>query len=469
MLTLSAGLIAEVTAGEILLGNPDVMANGLQIDSRQVEPGNLFVAFAGERVDGHDFLEEAISAGARVLLVTEAPEQLGSAMEVARLRGITVVKVADALGAVQSLARHHRARLFCPVIGVTGSSGKTTTKDFIYSVISQRAKVVATKGNRNNELGVPLTLFEAGADTDAIVLEMAMRGEGQIATLASIARPTAGLITNIGTSHIEILGSQDAIASAKAELVASIGCEGTVFVNGDDAYADLIASGTCASVIRYGLGVSNEVRAENIVLDEESRPTFDLVTPDARENVTLGLPGRHNVYNALAAAAVGGYMSIPAVDIVTGLQSATITEMRMQAFMTAGGIHVINDAYNANPSSMRAAIETLSAMRAATRRIAVLGDMAELGSLTELAHFRIGEAIKELEIDLLITVGPRAVRIADGARATGMDPSAVFAFDEIAGATAKVLECVAPGDAVLVKASRVIGLERIVDAIVSPE
>lgn len=468
MLTLAIRTLVEVIDGELIAGSPDVMVNGVATDSRHVEPGNAFVAFSGRNFDGHEFLDEAISFGARAIVITRPDAIIAPVVEYARQRDVAIVRVAGALSAIQALAAYHRSRLFCPVIAVTGSTGKTTTKDFITSVLSHNARVVATEGTQNNELGVPLTLLRAGTDTDVIVVEMGMRGEGQIAQLASIAQPTVGLITNIGTSHIELLGSQDAIARAKAELAQAVDEDGTVLLNGDDAYTDRIAADVTATVIRYGLGDGNEVRAENIELDAESRPTFDLVTDVLRRTISLQVPGRHNVYNALAAAAVGLHLGMDAEEIVTGLQEATAGEMRMQSFVSASGVHVINDAYNANPTSMRAAIETLSGISSARRRIAVLGDMAELGSLTELAHFRIGEEIARLEIEFLVTVGKRAKRIADGAQAEGMDGSRVrpcFTLEEASEVLDDLLE---PGDAVLVKASRVMGLERIVEGIVTP-
>lgn len=468
MLTLPVWSLAEITGGEIIVGSADTMANGLKIDSRQIEPGNVFVAFEGSNTDGHNYLEQAISLGARVLLVTRTDDRLEAVVEHASRRLVTVVRVTDALSAVQALAKYHRSRLFCPVIGVTGSTGKTTTKDFITSVLSRVARVVATEGNRNNELGVPLTLFDAGVDTDVAVLEMAMRGPGQIRALAEIARPTAGLITNIGTSHIEFLGSQDAIADAKAELVDAITEQGVVFLNGDDEYTDKIASSAIATVVRYGLRPGNDIRAEQISLNDKSQATFSIVTDDSAVSVSLGLPGRHNVYNALAAAAVGIHLGMSLEEIAAGLQDALVTGMRMQAFVTAGGVHVINDAYNASPASMRAAIATLSGISLADRRVAVLGDMAELGSLTELAHFRIGEEIARLRIDYLITIGDRAKRIADGAKAEGMGPSRVMSFEAVDDASRKLKELLQPRDAVLVKASRVMGLEKIVEELVSP-
>lgn len=468
MLTLSVETLISVTGGTLVWGSTDTMVNGISMDSRTTEPGAAFVAFGGERVDGHDFLADAIAAGARALLITRSADEFGDVVEAATHRDVAIVRVPDALGAIQSLARHHRERLFCPVIGITGSTGKTTTKEFLTSVLGTRLRVVATRGNRNNELGVPLTVMDAGADTDVLVVEMAMRGPGQIADLCRIARPTLGLVTNVGVSHIELLGTQESIASAKAELVEAVPEEGVVFLNGDDAFSDRLALSSRAPVLRYGLGETCDVSGREVEVDTESRASFEIVTADVTVPVALSVPGRHNVYNALAAAALGLHLGLEADDIASGLARASAGEMRMQAFTSAGGVHVINDAYNANPTSMRAAIDTLAGISTADRRIAVLGDMAELGSLAELAHFRIGEEIAGLPIDVLVTVGDRASRIADGARAEGMDAERIRPCatpDEASEVLDDILE---PGDVVLVKASRVMGLERVVEGIVEP-
>lgn len=468
MLTLSVETLIAVTGGTLVWGSTDTMVNGVATDSRTVEPGALFVAFVGEHVDGHRYLEDAVASGARALLITCGSDGIDSVLESASRRDVAIVRVSDALAAVQSLARHHRERLFCPVIGVTGSTGKTTTKEFVTSVLGTRRKVVATRGNRNNELGVPLTVMDARADTDVLVVEMAMRGRGQIAELCHIARPTIGLVTNIGMSHIELLGSQEAIVSAKAELVGAIPEEGVVFLNGDDAFSETLALSSRAPVVRYGLGEGCDVRAVEIELDGESRASFKILSADVSVPVSLAVPGRHNVYNALAAAAIAMHLGLEPDDIALGLAKASAGEMRMQSFTSACGIHVINDAYNANPTSMRAAIETLAGMSTAERRIAVLGDMAELGSLTELAHFRIGEEVAVLPIDVLVTVGERASRIADGARARGMDPRTIRPCATADEASEVLDDLLEPDDVVLVKGSRVMGLERVVEGIVEP-
>ncbi|MDH4139694.1 MAG: UDP-N-acetylmuramoyl-tripeptide--D-alanyl-D-alanine ligase [Coriobacteriia bacterium] len=468
MLTLSTESLVEIVDGELLVGSGSTMVNGLAVDSRFVEPGNAFVAFVGEHVDGHRYICEAVEHGARALIVTHAAGDLTQEIECAGERDSAVVRVGDALRAVQDLAAHHRGRLFCPVVGVTGSTGKTTTKDFLTSVLSQHYRVVATEGNQNNELGVPITVLQAGADTDVLVVEMAMRGLGQIARLAEIARPTAGLVTNVGASHLELLGTQEAIASAKAELLRAVGAEGQVFLNCDDALSAGLAAETAATVVFYGLSDGCDVQAIDIETDEESRPRFTLVTSAGSRDVALGVPGRHNIYNALATAAVALSLQVGLDEIVEGLQVAQAADMRMQSFMSASGIQVINDAYNANPTSMRAAIETLAEMRVEGRRLAVLGDMAELGSLTELAHFRIGEEIARLPIEVLVTVGSRARRIVEGARAEGMPEQNLRPCASPEEASEVLDDLLEPGDVVLVKASRVMGLERIVEGIVNP-
>lgn len=468
MLTLSLEMLVAVVHGELVCGSDAAMVNGVVTDSRHVEPGVAFIAFAGDRVDGHEYLLDAISLGARALLVTRPSEEISAVVQAAGERDVAVVRIGDALDAVQALATYHRGRLFCPVIGVTGSTGKTTTKDFITSVLSVRSRVVATYGNQNNELGVPLTILRAGADTDVLVVEMAMRGQGQIARLCEIARPTTGIVTNVGTSHIELLGNQEAIANAKGELVASIPASGAIFLNADDAFSAALSDKASARVVRYGVESPAEIGARDVGIDSEGCASFTLVSEQGNREVRLGIPGRHNVYNALAAAAVGLHLDVGLDDVVEGLEGAEAGEMRMQAFQSASGVFVINDAYNANPTSMRAAIETLADMQTSGSRIAVLGDMAELGSLTELAHFRIGEEVARLPIDALITVGKRAQRISDGARAEGMDADRIHPFDSVEDAACCLSEQLVPGDVVLVKASRVMGLERIIEGIVSP-
>ena len=468
MLTLSVERLVEIVGGELLAGPESTMVNGLAVDSRQVTPGCAFVAFPGEQVDGHSYLSQAVASGARALLVTRDEDSFREVVAMSRRSDVAMVLVPDSLAAVQSLAEYHRKRLSCPVVAITGSTGKTTTKDFIRSVLGTRMVVTATEGNRNNELGVPLTVMAAGADTEVLVVEMAMRGAGQIERLCQIASPTVGLVTNVGYSHMELLGSQEAIASAKGELVRAIPSSGAVFLNGDDGWSQTLALTADAPVKTYGLDIACDVRAEDILVGENGMASFALVVDDDRPAVQLQVPGRHNVYNALAAAAIGIYFNLTLSDVVVGLEEAAFTGMRMETFVSASGVTVINDAYNANPTSMRAAIATLAEMKATGKRIAVLGDMAELGSLSELAHFRIGSAVSQLGLDALVTVGERARRIADGAMAGGMPADMVRPCVGPMEAVEVLDDLLVEGDVVLVKASRVMGLEQVVEGITEP-
>ena len=468
MLTLSARRIAEVTRGELVSGSPDMMINGVSVDSRSIAAGCAFAAFVGDHVDGHAFIAEAIDAGARAVLVTRFDERMRVVFERARRREAAVILVADMGAAVAALARYHRSRLACPVIGVTGSTGKTTTKDFLAAALGTKLRVTATPGNRNNELGVPLTVLEAGSDTDVLVVEMGMRGTGQIAALCDIARPTHGLVTNIGQTHMELLGTQEAIMHAKGELVRCIPAEGRLFLNGDDVWSRELATDSVAPVTYYGTRKGNDVRVDDISVDEDGKPSMVLRAGRRHAPVTLPVPGRHNAYNAAAAAAVALDLGLTLREVAEGLASAALTEWRMQVFTVASGVTVVNDAYNANPTSMRAAVTALRDMRADGRRIAVLGDMAELGSLAELAHFRLGEEVARAKIDVLVVVGELARRIGEGARAEGMPVEAVRACAAADEASEVLDDLLEPGDVVLVKASRSLGLERVVEGIVQP-
>lgn len=468
MLTLSAGRMAEVAGGELVSGPAEAMVNGVCTDSRDAVAGCAFVAFAGERADGHAYVADALRAGARAAIVMRYDDSLREAVEQSGRRRAAIVLVRDAASAVAALATYHRGRLACPVVGITGSTGKTTTKDFLSAALSTTLRVTATSGNRNNEIGVPLTVLEAGSETDVLVVEMGMRGTGQIAALCDVARPTHGLVTNIGQTHIELLGTQEGILHAKGELVGCLPESGVAFLNGDDAWSRRLAEESCALVVFYGLEAGNEVRASDVTVSDDGRPTLTLTVAGESVTVVLPVPGRHNAYNAAAAAAVATTLGVPLEKVAAGLAEVRLTEWRMQVFTAANGVTVVNDAYNANPTSMRAALSALSDMNTGGRRVAVLGDMRELGSLAELAHFRLGEEVAALPIDVLVTVGELARRIAEGALAEGMDPGSVrpcLTAEEAGEVLDDVLQA---GDVVLVKASRSLGLERVVDGIVQP-
>jgi UDP-N-acetylmuramoyl-tripeptide--D-alanyl-D-alanine ligase len=314
--------IAEITLGEVLAGSAETVVSGLSIDSREIDPGALFVAMQGERADGHDYLLAALDAGARALVVTRARGDIAPTVEAAERLGAAVVRVDDTVAALGAVASWHRKRLTCPVVGITGSTGKTTTKDMLTSILARAFKVVATQGNRNNEIGVPLTVLAADPRTEVLVVEMGMRGLGQIAELSLIARPTMGLVTNVGMSHIEIMRDESYVAEAKGELIAALPAEGRAFLNGDDAFSERIAALSHAPVTRYGLTESCDLRAEAIELDEESRASFNIVWDGGRCPVSLEVPGRHNAYNALAAAAVAIELGVSCEQLALGLAAA---------------------------------------------------------------------------------------------------------------------------------------------------
>lgn len=468
MLRASADTVARVTSGEIVFGSGDAYATGVAVDSRGCTPGCAFIALPGERTDGHDHIVDALTRGARVIVVTRHVEQLTVQVGVALARGASVVKVGDGARALADLAAWHRGRLLCPVIAITGSTGKTSTKDLLRAALSVRMRVTSTEGNRNNELGVPLTVLAAGTETEALIVEMGMRGKGQITELCRIARPDMGLVTNVGTSHMELLGSQEAIAEAKGELVAAVSPDGAVFLNGDDAHSHALAARAMAPVTRYGLSDECDVRAAGITVDDQSRPSFTLVSPQGDIGVALPVSGRHNVYNALAAAAIALRLAVPLTDIAQGLATATLSGMRMEVFTVASGIMVINDAYNANPTSMRAALETLAGMKVSGRRVAVLGDMGELGNLSELAHLELGEFAAGLGLDALVVAGRKARRIGEGARAAGMLSSDIRPCATPEEALEVLDDILEAGDVVLVKASRAMRLEAVVEGLVNP-
>lgn len=464
---MSVSRLVELVDGTLVAGSSDAVFFGVEIDSRAPLVGRAFFALPGEHSDGHLWVGAALRAGAKVAVVSRWDDGTPG-LSPDTVRDAAVVMVKDVEHALRSLATAHRVSLRCPVVAITGSTGKTSTKDFVVAALGGDRKVVATRGNRNNELGVPLTVLEADNDTGVLIVEMGMRAEGEIASLCEVARPTLGLVTNIGLTHIEVLGTQAAIVRAKGELVSCIPDGGQVFLNSDDPWSHELASNVRAAVTWYGLEEGADVRAADIEVDDAGRPTMTLIANGAEVRLPLPIPGRHNAYNAAAAAAVALYLGRSLESVAEGLSHATVTDMRMQVFTTAGGVVVVNDAYNANPTSMRAAVATLADMRTEGRRVAVLGDMAELGSLTELAHFTAGEVVARSAIDVLVTVGERARRIAEGAVAEGMDATRVRPCSSVEEASEVLDDLLAAGDVVLVKASRCMGLEKIVEGILSP-
>ncbi|MGI6609168.1 MAG: UDP-N-acetylmuramoyl-tripeptide--D-alanyl-D-alanine ligase [Limnochordia bacterium] len=448
-----------------LLGGTLKKCSGVFIDSRRPRVGGLFVALRGERFDGHDFVGEAAAAGAEgaVIMASEAERVCSSLGQ----DGFFVVAVADTLAALHGLAHGHRGRFHGPMIGVTGSNGKTTTKEMIAACLGMQASVLATYRNLNNEIGVPLTLLGLEPGHQICVVEMATRGLGQITQLASIVEPNLGVVTNVGPVHLATLGSLDNVARAKAELVTALPTSGTVILNADDSRVAAMQTLTKARVVTFGTEKAANIRAEAIVQDERGvRFALWINHQQAVSEVTVSLPGKHNVSNALAALAtswVCGHDLEEAADALAQLRPAP---MRLEISRLPEDILLINDSYNASPLSMQAAIEVL-ADSTSQRRVAVLGDMLELGSQYEYYHHQVGRQAVAAGVDFLVCVGEAGRLIAAGAREAGLPLDAALWYADALAAAAAVGHWLCRGDGVLVKASRGLQLEQVAAAVMA--
>ena len=453
---------ASVTGGVIQPADAAGLSyNGVAIDSRKVARGDLFVAIAGERGDGHRYVPVAREAGAVAAMVQRGVPLEGDG---------PTVEVADTRMALLDLARAARAALSATVIGITGSTGKTCTKDFTAAVLGERFRIVASPASFNNEIGLPLTILQATTDTEAIVCEMGSRGPGHIRLLCDIAQPQIGVVTNVGVAHMELFGSPAVLHAAKAELPESLPETGVAVLNADDAVVRGYASRTNARALFFGRSQGADIRAENVSVDRETgRATFELISPRGSARVTLPVPGEHMVANALAATAVGWALDVSVEAAAHGLANATVSGGRMEVVRAPSGIRVINDAYNANPTSMAAALKAARWMAGDGRCIAVLGTMAELGPIAAEEHERVGELVVRLGIDALITVGQEARIIAGAAQREGLEAHRIVVCDDVMDAVAAVRKVARSGDLVLVKASRAAGLERVANALTADE
>lgn len=421
----------------------DSLVTGVAIDSRQVGKGDLFAALKGEYRDGHDFALDALRRGASAVLTElELP-----------LEGCQIV-VPDVAKALLKLSGWVRDTIDPIVVGITGSTGKTTTKDLLASVCATRFSTVAAERSFNNELGVPLTLLRTKVGTEVVVCEMGARGPGHIAALCNVARPQVGVVTNVGVTHFEQFGSHASIVSAKGELIESLPQDGAAVLNADDPGVARMARRSSAQVYTFGL-TDAWVSADSISLDRHGRARFRLVHAGRKPWVELRMSGKHQVRNALAAATAGLCLGVDLEACAAGLEAATSSPWRMQVEVVEDVMYV-NDAYNASPTSVAAALETCAEMAKGGRLVAVLGYMAELGELGPSEHQRIG-ALAAAVVDRLIVVGDRAKDMAQGGRSAGGDPILV---DDEAGAL-DAIGPLAPGDVLLVKGSRVAGLEEL--------
>ncbi|WP_407399490.1 UDP-N-acetylmuramoyl-tripeptide--D-alanyl-D-alanine ligase [Anaerovibrio sp.] len=449
---------SALTGAEVLEIGKDHFSD-IVTDTRKIIPGCLFVALKGERFNGETFVEEALKLGANGVLVSNEYE-----MPKTELGGTIIKASTDTQRAYQELAHFWRMKFDIPVVCITGSNGKTTTKDLTASVLSAKFPVLKTQANYNNEIGLPMTLLNMNETHRAAVVEIGMRGLGQIKALAPIAAPTIGIVTNVGETHMELLGSMENIAKAKAELVEAIPSGGTVILNNDNAYTAAMKDKCNGGVKVITFGIDNEADIKAFDLNGGLNSTTFKCRLGANGQVgefTLPMVGRHNVSNALAAMAAGYALGMDASSIQQGLDGLEMTGMRFEA-KRVGQYNFINDAYNASPMSMEAAINTLSEITKG-RRIAVLGDMLELGDVSVAAHQKVGRQVAESGAVALVAFGPMGREIANGASEAGMEN--VFHVDSHEAAAAKLKELLEPEDTVLFKGSRGMKMEAIIDLI----
>ena len=448
--------------GGVLLRDAARPIRGGAVDSRAVEPGNLFVALPGERTDGHRFLAAAAAAGAAAALVSRPLDE----SSLLALGDVTVVRVPDTLLGLQAIAAAWRARFDPLVVGITGSLAKTSTKDATAAVLAAALPTLRSEGNANNEIGLPLTLLRLGPDHRAAVLEMGMYVGGEIATLARLARPEIGVVTSVAPVHQERAGSLDAIERAKAELVEALPEDGTAVLNDDDERVRRFGSRTRASVIRYGFASGADVTAERVVGRGLAGMTFELVAHAPRRTrfaVEIAALGRHSVQNALAAAAVGLLAGLPDEAIAAGLATGWVSvSPHRGTIVEAPGLTILDDTYNASPPAVLAALQVLASLPG--RPVAVLGEMLELGDAHAASHRTVGDAAGRAAAELVV-VGDGARGIAEGALSSGLAAAHVHAASDRTAAIEVLRSILRPGDVVLVKASRGVALETIVDAL----
>jgi UDP-N-acetylmuramoyl-tripeptide--D-alanyl-D-alanine ligase len=414
--------------------------------------------------DSHRHVADAARAGAVCALVAA-----GTTVDDELPRPFAVVEVPDPLAALSLLASRERDELTATVIGVTGSTGKTCTKDFTAAAVGSGLRVAASPESFNNEIGLPLTLLSVPPGTEAVVCEMGARGIGHIRALCEVARPQMGIVTNVGPAHLELFGTLENIVVAKGELVEALPEKGTAILNDDDQLVREFDQRTAAAVLHFGRTPAADVSAENVVVDAGSgRASFRLRTPWGSAEVHLNVPGEQMVPNALAAAATAGALGVEPAAAAEALGHATVSGGRMQVFRTADGVTIVNDAYNANPTSMAAALRAARGMAADGRWLAVLGEMAELGPFAAAEHDQVGELLARLDVGELVAVGHWGEAMASAAVDAGLAPQRVHATAGPAEAERVIRSLMRPGDVVLVKASRVVGLRRLADALGRP-
>jgi UDP-N-acetylmuramoyl-tripeptide--D-alanyl-D-alanine ligase len=444
--------------GEIVGGIERMEITGVSIDSRTIKAGELFVAIRGDRFDGHDFVPDALKKGAWGAVVERAVLET----RYASIGGLkNIIAVEDTLLSLQEMSLIHRKKFSLPVVGITGSNGKTTTKEMLACILRQKGPVLRNEGNLNNHIGVPLTLLKLDASHRSAVIEMGMSAAGEIETLTRLVSPDVGVITNIGPAHLEFLGSTDMVAQAKAELIENMRLDGTAVLNADDPYFDMLKGKFYGSILSFGIKNKADVKADGVRPAKDAMD-FTLRTDGSSVPVRLRAVGTHNVSNALAAAAAALAVGMPMESVKFGLEDFSPVAMRSELRPVEGRL-VLADYYNANPGSVTAALETLVSLRSGKAAVAVLGDMLELGEAAPEAHRDVGRTAARLGVDLLITVGTLAAYIAEGAIDGGMPRERVVEAKSHAAAAALLKERTRRGDTVLIKGSRGMKMEKILE------
>ncbi len=462
---LGLAMIARAARGKVILGarpparGAEHEVEGYSIDSRTVKSGELFFAIVGPRLDGHEFVKAAVAGGVVAAVVAK-----GGAAKYPDSPAL--IRVKDTTRALQDLGAHVRRARPLPVVGITGSAGKTTAKEMTAAVLGQRFRVLKSEGNLNNAYGLPLMLLRLREDQEAAVLEMGMSYKGEIARLVEIADPDIGAILNVLRVHLEHFGSLEKIAAAKGELFRGMRREAVAVYNADDRLVARLGRAFAGETVPYGVEAAKAVvRADEIGIDGVSGSRFVLRRGPDRLPIRLALPGRHNVYNALAAASIGFATGLSADEIRRGLESARPASMRGVLHRLKSGIEILDDSYNSNPAAMERALESLRTASPRGRRVLVSGDMLELGDYGRPAHARLGRQAAASGIDLFVAVGPLSARAADAARAAGAPE--VRHFPDSEEAASYVASAVRPGDLVLVKGSRGMKMERVVRALLA--
>jgi UDP-N-acetylmuramoyl-tripeptide--D-alanyl-D-alanine ligase len=459
MISFDCAELAKAVNGKLLWGNAEQVFSGITTDSRKVTKGNLFIPLVGERFDGHDYIEHCLNSGAAVCLTQNPISQHDNA---------SAILVEDTAKALRDLAAWHRSKHNIPVVGITGSVGKTSTKDMIACVLSKQYEVLKTQGNFNNEIGLPLTLLQLDKKHEMAVIEMGMSGFGEISRLTAIAQPQIAVITNIGVSHIEKLGSQQGILKAKLEILEGLKSDGLIVLNGDDPLLRSIDGSLMHRTVYYGMENALDYVANSYESLGESGSQFSIKLDGQTYKVSIPVPGIHNVYNALAAIAIGVEMKIPMDTIIEGIGSYSPGNMR-QNIISFKGIKIINDAYNASPQSMQAAINVLEELSSRTRGIAVLGDMLEMGDMASELHYSVGSFIKDKKIDYLITIGNDSKSIMKAVADSSNQKIILQHFDNNKDALKYIFSIIRQGDYILIKGSRGMKMEEVADGILSSE